>query len=324
MSLLQSFDDLTLRPIAGTDELDLFCRLPYVLNDELAGDLQSGRRRPEWMWMALRGEQLVARVAWWSNTRDAEPGLLDILDLSDDTDLPGRVAIGVHLVQTAATAVLSSPAPWPGYVRFVAADWRANDATRRGVEDRMEVLERTGARLLVERLRFELQVDTMPARRPSPRLIFRQPEDRAELVALMTRVLIGTLDAHSRQALASSTAEEVANHQYDTEFMSYASPHDWWRIGCLSEGEPVGFVIPAHNGYNPIIAYIGVLPGFRGRGYVDDLVAEGGHILARNKASRIRASTDVSNVPMAEAFERAGYVAYQRQIDMTWKPASGQ
>ena len=59
-------DDLTLRPITGREELGLFTRLPYVLNEELADDLAAGRRRPEWMWVALRGDQLLARVAWWS------------------------------------------------------------------------------------------------------------------------------------------------------------------------------------------------------------------------------------------------------------------
>jgi len=36
-------------------KLGRFCQLPYVLNHELADDLDQGRRRPEWMWMALRG-----------------------------------------------------------------------------------------------------------------------------------------------------------------------------------------------------------------------------------------------------------------------------
>jgi hypothetical protein len=33
---------------------------------------------------------------------------------------------------------------------------------------------------------------------------------------------------------------------------------------------------------------------------------------------RIRASTDLGNVPMAEAFTRAGWVNFQRSISMTW------
>ena len=58
-------NDLTMRPIAGREELDLFSRLPYVLNEELEDDLAASRRRPEWMWVALRGDHLLARVAWW-------------------------------------------------------------------------------------------------------------------------------------------------------------------------------------------------------------------------------------------------------------------
>ena len=71
--------DLTLRPITAPGELDLFYRLPYALNDELADDLAAGRRRPEWMWVALRGDRLVARMSWWCPRpaqRPAVPGRL--------------------------------------------------------------------------------------------------------------------------------------------------------------------------------------------------------------------------------------------------------
>jgi hypothetical protein len=34
---------------------------------------------------------------------------------------------------------------------------------------------------------------------------------------------------------------------------------------------------------------------------------------------RIRASTDLDNVPMAEAFGRAGWVNFERSISMTWQ-----
>jgi hypothetical protein len=39
--------DLITRPISGRDELDLFLRLTYTLDDELADDLDAGRRRAE-------------------------------------------------------------------------------------------------------------------------------------------------------------------------------------------------------------------------------------------------------------------------------------
>ena len=134
----------------------------------------------------------------------------------------------------------------------------------------------------------------------------------------MTSVLEGTLDAHSRAELTRMTPAEQANFQYDDELARYTTPREWWRVATLPDGTPVGFVIPARNAYNPIIAYIGVLPGFRGNGYIDDVLAEGTRILAAQGVPRIRAATDVGNVPMARAFERAGYATFERQLDMTW------
>ena len=55
-------NDLTIRSITGPEEVELFCRLSYVLDGELAEDLAAGRRRPEWMWVALHGDRLTARV----------------------------------------------------------------------------------------------------------------------------------------------------------------------------------------------------------------------------------------------------------------------
>jgi RimJ/RimL family protein N-acetyltransferase len=165
--------------------VELFGQLPYVLNDELGDDLSLGRRRPEWMWVALRGDRLVARLARWARQPGSKPFLLEA-------------------------------------------------------------------------------------------------------------------------------------GQYDREFMSYRSPQEWWRIATLPDGDPVGFVIPARNSYHPIIAYIGVLPAHRGNGYIDDLLAEGTRILAAHDVPRTRAATDLGNVPMARAFQRAGYVNFEREIDMTW------
>lgn len=77
-------------------------------------------------------------------------------------------------------------------------------------------------------------------------------------------------------------------------------------------------MIPAHNGYNAVIAYLGVLPAHRGNGYIHDVLAAGTSLLAAQGVPRIRAATDVGNAPMAAAFARAGYVTFERQIDMTW------
>ncbi|WP_260193844.1 GNAT family N-acetyltransferase [Actinophytocola gossypii] len=306
--------DLTMRPIAGRDELDLFTRLPYGLNHELDDDLVAGRRRPEWMWVALRGDRPVARVAWWGRAGDDTPFLLDVLDLDDSGD---RVDLGVRLLERAMADVVPAGTRPPEYVRMIPPDWRADTAARRDVEDRMAVLERAGARLFVERLRFDWHPGTAIPE-PTGRLRFRPVRDTEEILDLMTRVLDGTLDAHGRDDLTRMSPREAAVRHYEDELAHYRAPRDWWRVATLPDGEPVGFVTPARNDYNPIIGYIAVLPAHRGNGHIDDLLAEGTRILATQGVPRIRAATDLGNTPMANAFRRLGYVDFERSINMTW------
>jgi len=304
--------ELTLRPITGPDELDLFNSLPYVLNDQVGGDLAAGRRRPQWLWLALRGDRVVARAGWWSRAGDQHPLLMDIFDIDGDTD------DGVRLLKTALPVVVPAGAAFPEYLRFLSPDWRDHRHTRQAVEDRMGALERAGAKLFVERLRLEWRPGT-PVAELSGRVTFRPVRNPSELIELMTLALDGTLDAHSRDDLTRMTPSQAAREQYRGELERYASPHEWWRIATLPDGEPVGFVIPAHNGYNPIIAYLGVVPAHRGHGYVHDVLAAGTSLLAAQNVPRIRAATDVGNAPMAAAFARAGYVIFERQIDLTWR-----
>ncbi|MFI8347420.1 GNAT family N-acetyltransferase [Streptomyces sp. NPDC085596] len=310
-------NDLTIRPINGPEELDLFSQMPYVLNEELADDLALGRRRPEWMWVALRGDRLLARAAWWSRPGNDTPLILDILDVDDNALNPDHSDIGVRLLHTAMAATLPDGSCPPEYSRLVPPDWRENTLTRQTVENRMTILERTGARLFVERLRLEWHPES-PVPKRTERLAFRPIRGADELVALMASAMEGTLDAHGRDDLTRMSAQEAALKHHEDELARYTSPRDWWRIATLPDGEPVGFVLPAHNGYNAIIAYIAVLPTHRGNGYIDDLLAEGTRVLAEQDVPRIRASTDLGNVPMANAFQRAGYVNFGREINMTW------
>jgi RimJ/RimL family protein N-acetyltransferase len=309
--------DLIMRPITGREEIGLFNRLPYVLNEELADDLDQGRRRSAWMWVALRGDRLLARAAWWSRPGQDTPFRLDVVDVDDSLPGPGRVTAGLRLLRTAMAATLPAGSPPPEYSRFVPPDWRERPPARQAVQDRMTILERTGARLFVERLRLEWRPGT-PVPPPAARLAFRPVRDSGELLTLMTAALDGTLDAHSRDDLTRMSAREAAVEHYQDEFARYTSPRDWWQVATRPGGEPAGFVIPARNDYNPIIAYLAVLPGYRGHGYVNDILAEGTRILARHGVPRIRASTDLGNTPMANAFRRAGYVNFECEITMTW------
>jgi RimJ/RimL family protein N-acetyltransferase len=67
--------------------------------------------------------------------------------------------------------------------------------------------------------------------------------------------------------------------------------------------EPPGFLT---------IFYVGVVPDMRGRGYVNDLLAAGTATLleANMNDKPLIADTDISNAPMAAAFERAGWTRF--------------
>ncbi|MFB7861737.1 GNAT family N-acetyltransferase [Streptomyces sp. NPDC056069] len=309
---------LVVRPLSGPQELDLFNRLDYVLDHELEDDLATGRRRPEWMWVALRGDRLVGRISWWTSRAGTEPQALDFLDLDPGLPADEAAETGRRLLETASAAVLGDGTR-PEYGRFMPADWREVPETRAYLETLFGVLEASGARPLVERLRLEWQPGA-PVPEPGDRLAFRPVRDREDLLALMAPVMEGTLDAHGQADLASGLSpREAAEQHYDEELAHYATPREWWRIAELpGTGEPVGFVVPARNNYHAIIAYIGVLPGHRGRGYIDDILAEGTRVLAAQDVPRIRAATDLGNVPMAKSFARAGYVNFERAINFVW------
>ncbi|MET4641294.1 RimJ/RimL family protein N-acetyltransferase [Streptomyces atratus] len=307
------------RPLTGPEEIDLFCRLSYVLDHELAADFAGGCRRPEWSWVALDGDRLLARLAWWTTPGGDVPLQFDFFDIDDTLPRADRDEIGLRLFETATATVFPAGAKLPEYGRFVPPDWHEDPAAREVVDSRTRVLESTGARLLVERLRLEW-TPSSPLPEPRGRLVFRPVAHREDLVALMTPVMEGTLDAHGQADLSSGLSpREAAERHYDGEFAGFKSPHEWWRIAELpGGGAPVGFVVPARNSYHPIIAYIGVLPAHRGNGYIDEILAEGTRILAAEGVDRIRASTDLGNVPMARSFARAGYVNFERSLNLVW------
>ena len=138
-----SQDHSTVRPLRGRQDLDLFRSIPYVLNKELEGDLDAGRRRFDWLWVAMRANRLAGRVGWWTRSAGDPPLVLDFLDVSDVDD-------GVRLVETAMRAVLPAGSTPPDYIRFLPPDWASDPALVRDVDVRRTVLERVGARPLVE------------------------------------------------------------------------------------------------------------------------------------------------------------------------------
>ena len=262
--------------------------------------IERGSMRPEWCFIADGGRETVGRAALWSLPHDATPSSLVLVDVAWDDDL----GVGEDLVRFAlgrARAlgaieiqhVLDAPPQWP--------QWQERP------ERRVALIHRMGFSLIRETSRFEWTGD-----RPVPaitgRLTFRSLPDVGEeaFITAIRLVSEATLDRRTEADRAAHGAEAAARADFETESRLR---HDerWWELAYTADGDLVGLVMPAENPTSATIAYIGVVPGQRGRGYISDLLARGTATLVEAGVDRIRADTDLRNDPMARAFERAGY-----------------
>jgi len=170
--------------------------------------------------------------------------------------------------------------------------WRTAAATAAGLTD------------AVERLQYEW-APAAGVSAPAGRLVFRPGQDE-EFLAVFRRVAVGSLDVATRQDLATIGSDRQARG--DLEFyLSCPGGRSWWRLAETTGGELAGFAIPSATPYHRNVGYLGVVPELRGRGYVDDLLGEITRFHAADGADCITATTDVSNTPMAAAFDRANY-----------------
>ncbi|MBG0850909.1 GNAT family N-acetyltransferase [Streptomyces spinoverrucosus] len=197
---------------------------------------------------------------------------------------------------------------------LLPADWRERPDAVADLGWRQEAARRAGLTVAVERLRYEWTRDSgVPA--PPRRLRFRPEADDEVFVDLFRRVLDGTLDAASRAEAETIGAQAQA--RADVAFYRDSMPGErsWWRVAEDAGGRTVGFALPSRNTGSHVVGYLGVLPEQRGHGYVDDLLAEITRILAQEAGAEVvRADTDLTNRPMAAAFDRLGYRNFARRL----------
>lgn len=260
-----------------------------------------GEYRPEWVRVALRDGEVVARAAWWGGPDDEAPVALDWFDFTD----------------TGGGTALLRDAPWRvEYQLKLPPGWRHDEPVRAAADARIDAALAAGMRPLVERHHYCWTTACgLPDLRG--RLQLRpEPDDEAFLAALRS-VHEGTLDAHARRAIEAEGFDAAARDEL--EYLRWLpSPRSWWRMAHADDGVRVGFVVPAHHHADPLIAFVGVLPEHRGQGYAHELVAAATHLLVAEGAERIVAGTDVGNVPMARAFARAGYPIDQQKLSLVW------
>ncbi|MBF8186663.1 GNAT family N-acetyltransferase [Nonomuraea sp. K274] len=274
----------------------LFDQFPEPARSQLVAAFDEGRTRPEWCF-AGGG----ARLAYWAPFAGSEPLITWQFDPGPDP----VVAAGLlrdSLRAMGLTKVIHDISLKPGLT----------PAVDRAVEH--EALTLAGFAMEVERLMLEWAAGTGVPADPG-RLTYRPARrmDFAEVIDLLVRVSDGSLDYDTQVEVATMGAEHEARWMYDDLVSRKAKP-DWFVIGYLGDS-PVGLVAPDDHS----IAYIGVVPEHRGRGYVNDLLARGTATLAEAGLQRIVAATDVANVPTAQAFLRAGYSEVGRLFRYYWR-----
>ncbi len=289
--------------------------------DRFRHRLRNREYRAEWTWIAEEvarkdpAKPLAAVAIWWGRSPDTVPSALDGLFVADQESSADRIRLAADLL-TAAHEVFAwagADRP-PDYHLFLPADWHERLDAIAAVDWRREAARQAGLSVALERLRYRWTPDAgLPSR--TGRLTFRQEADDEVFAGLLSRVLVGTLDATSRRAAESAGVLAQARQDVRMYRDMMLGQRAWWRVAQTPAGEIVGFGIPSQNTEYPVVGYLGVLPEHRGHGYVYEILAEITWMLvAETGATVIRGDTDLENRPMADAFERAGYRIHGRRL----------
>jgi RimJ/RimL family protein N-acetyltransferase len=289
--------------------------------------------RPAWTWLAEEStagdrrdqadqadpreprEPPLAAAVWWGDPRESRPAALDGLWVREPVPERDRAGLAARLLDAAHGAYARAGAEEPpAYHIFLTGDWRDRPDAVAALAWREEAARRAGLTTRLERLRFEWTASRgVPSK--GRRLTFRPEPDDEVFADLFARVLAGTLDATSRNEAARIGTQTQARKDVAFYRDQMHGDRSWWRVAQAPDGQIAGFGIPSRNTEYAVVGYLGVLPGQRGRGYVDEILAEITGILAAEAgATVIHADTDLENRPMAAAFERAGYRNFGRRL----------
>ncbi|SDC03146.1 GNAT family N-acetyltransferase [Streptomyces prasinopilosus] len=289
--------DPVIRALTASDAR-LFDELPDPL-----GAREGHRRtrfRPDWMRVALRDGEVVARGAWWGGPDDPEPLNINWFDVTE-----GEEEAGAELLRSA---------PWQVELEInLPADWRDKPDLRAAAETRFAAARAAGYDLLVERFLYRWTPERGLPERPGRLRFSAEPDDTVFFDALR-RIHSVSLDAHALRAIEEGGLDQAAQEELDF-FHWCPSPREWWQIAYTPEGDLAGIHIPAHNPSGPTIGFIGVVPEQRGHGYAYDLLAECTRFLVEKGAEFISGGTDRGNFPMAANFAKAGFPVVRERIN---------
>ncbi|MEU7898121.1 GNAT family N-acetyltransferase [Nonomuraea sp. NPDC049152] len=285
----------------------------WIPADRYLAELGDDMYRPEWTWIVSDGDRIVGRALWWGQRDSSAPLALDCLHL--EASVPDREEVAAALLDAGHRAFGGAKPPL--YNLTLPNGWRDDPAVSSAVAWRKAASVAAGLVEEVERLRLEWTPDLgVPA--SSGRLRFSEATDE-EFLEVFRRIAVGSLDAETRRNVAALGADRAAREEMDF-YLDRPGKREWWRVAHTPDGTVAGLAIPSATPYNVNVGYLGVVPELRGRGYVDDILAEITRIHAENGAELITATTDTTNAPMAAAFARAGY--RNTEIRLIFSPPS--
>lgn len=185
--------DLVIRALTSSDAalFTTFQDSPFVgraaFGHAYTSTADGGEYRPDWSWVALRENTVIARAAWWGAPGDTEPVVLNWFDFAD-----GEAEAGAELLRRA---------PFDKEYEVIApAGWRDDPAVRAAVEARVAAATAAGMKPLVERYRYRW-TPGCPLPERTGRLTFRPEPDDEVVLEVLRRVHSATLDAHARKAI---------------------------------------------------------------------------------------------------------------------------
>jgi RimJ/RimL family protein N-acetyltransferase len=271
----------------------------------------SGASRPDWCLVCERDGGIVGRLAWWGMPGSEKPSVVDFLDVAPRGDedavvrelLDASVA-SLQLAGQSLAAIVDEPSPlYPEPRRVIT------------------LLNRYGFQLERVTARWKWTAGSVVPR-TFLRLTFHALDDvgRERFVAALGRVLVGTLDRALRGSSRDLTESEVAGEHWE-QLAALEHEPGWYQLAFDEAGALVGLIAPARNADGrPIIAFVGVVPEQRGRGYVDELLAKATEILVATDSTIIHADADIENEPMLAAFRRGGYREFARRTELVLAP----
>jgi RimJ/RimL family protein N-acetyltransferase len=307
---------MSIRPIDRT-ELDRFVAFTGddAENERFGADvdraLRANETSPSWCLIATDGDATIGRA--FLLHRAGNPVFIHLFDL--EWSRPDWRAVGSDLIGAVVVAAQESDE------RSLLYALDSPHPSHSEPERRAELFTAAGFQRARVGQRWQRRIDATASVATPSRLEFRTLAEAGEdrFKAAIALVSDGTLDERLREMRRRLGRTADADEHFH---LLMGIPHEpgWWQLAYSVDGGLVGLIVGGGNSDEPVIAYVGVVPEQRGRGYVDDLLVQAVATLTDAGASVIRADTDLANVPMANAFRRAGFEQFLARTEYLYRP----